>query len=245
MRRVWTDGDIKKDNYMTIKDIQSHRYSATQFYDMLVRTSIVEAQKEPLKLAQLCELTTTYKDNRITYAEGLIIACAQSIERYYRFRRPMEDEDKLELASRVLSEYSHYSVNDLKCFETMLISANLPTIGSNGREEYELVAIDVPHIMAKLKIYDQKRPYRSEMQKVQQDICPHCELTLWKQTHLLDGTEYDFRVPYGESEPRGDAVENAMRYWFEDEFKPDERDEKAIDAITHQYQTNPIVQRIN
>ncbi len=230
---------------MTIRDILSHRYSATDLYARLIRTTIVEAQKEPLTLGQLCELTTTYKDNRITYAEGLIIACVQNIERHYRFRRPMEDDDKLELASRVINEYSHYSVNDLKCFETMLLDAHLPTIGSNGREEYELVAIDLPHIMAKLRIYDQKRPYRNTTQNYLWNTCRQRELTPWRLTHLLDKTEYDFRIPYGESEPRGSVMENALQYWRDDLFQQDERDKAIIDAIILQTKKKPIVQQIN
>lgn len=217
---------------MTIQDVRSHRCGASEFYKRYVpKKQIGEAVKEPLKLRDLMSIGSQYGNERSNYAVGLALACVNEfLSEYHRKDMPNE-EVRFKIAQRIVAEYPDYSVCDLKCFSTMLTSGRLPTYSAGG-ENLGLIVLDLPHVMEKFRVYDGKRPgvvlagYTSN-----ESTCRERAFTPWQQTHLLDGTEWDFSMPYPGYDDQGDAMTNALAYWREDGFRKDERDEAAINKI--------------
>ena len=78
--------------------------------------------------------------------------------------------------------------------------------------------MDAPNILAKLEAYDRMRPNMDALQgssPAKEVVKP---LSKHKLTHLVDGTPYDFKVPYddyvhGYVTPSGDPQRNAELYW--------------------------------
>ena len=215
---------------MTINDIISHRLSAREFYQTIPTVPIAEAAKEPLKLSDLTNRQEAVDGFQTSFAVALVRACLDSIIAQYKRKDIMAIADRMKLAGRVVKEYPYFSVKDLRTFDNMLINSRLPTIGSGGREDYDIIMMDAPHFMNKLRVYDQKRP-RVDLTPYQPKSTEGRAFTPWQQTHLLDGTEWDFTQPYPGYDDQGDAMTNALAYWREDGFRKDERDEAAINKI--------------
>ena len=206
---------------MTVEDILSHRYNAGEFYESHIPrvASIAEAGKEPLKLKSLDWPIALTNGQTVSYAAGVALACVNSILGRYKRKEPMSDEERIYLAETIAQEFGHYSVCDLKCFETMLVGGRLPTY-SNGEVEYELIAIDIPHLMGKLRAYDRLRPSGSLTPGVMQKPPDARPLTDWQRGHLLDGSEFAFA-----------SEAECERYWRGLPDKDDARDQAAVAAI--------------
>ena len=215
---------------MTINDIISHRLSAREFYQSIPSVPIAEAVKEPLKLGDLTDRQEAVDGFQTTFATALVRACLDNIIAQYKRKETMSIADRMKLAERIVGEYSYFTVKDLRTFDNMLINSRLPTIGSGGKEDYDIIMMDAPHFMSKLRVYDQKRP-RVDLTPYQPQSANERAFTPWQQTHLLDGTEWDFRTPYPGYDDQGDAMTNALVYWREERFRKDERDRAAIESI--------------
>ena len=212
-----------------------------RFYDKaLPHVEIREAVKEPLQLRTLSEQKSriTHSSGKsIDLATGLILACIKSIEDKYRNRNKLTEADEFYLSDVFKREFAHWTVTDLKCFEDMLVGARLPTT-SYGETMYEMQTVSIPNLWGKARVYDGMRPtgtvYGGNSPPT---VIPLRPLTDEQKTHLLNGMEYDFAVPYedwkqGYSKPSGDPVRNAERYWRAPaDYKNDEFDKEAINAI--------------
>ena len=98
--------------------------------------------------------------------------------------------------------------------------------------------MDESSILGKLRVYDKMRPTGTVyVGNSPQTVIPLRPLTDEQKTHLLNGMEYDFAVPYedwvqGYTKPSGDPRRNCERYWRAPaDYKNDEYDKEAIDRI--------------
>ena len=144
---------------MTREQIISTRKAASELYAALPHLPMSEAAAEPLHLCDLHGLTCNVNGSQRPYANGLVKACIDSILSKFRRREAMLDAERWELAERIVQFYSHLSVTELKTFEDMLIAGKLPTFAM-GREETVLLNLDQSSILAKLRVYDEKRPLK-------------------------------------------------------------------------------------
>ena len=236
---------------MNIKDdILSHRYGAREFYRLLHATTIAEAAKEPLKLSDLTTMdnkVTVPSGNKLPFGQALCYVCICDLLSFYRRRTPMVEADKEYIAQQIMLLYTDWSVLDLPTFVSMVVSAKVPTIRL-GEMEYILTLADIPSIMGKLEAYDRMRPNPQLLQgssPAKQVVKP---LTDYQLTHLIDGTPYDFKVPYddyvhGYVTPSGDPQRNAELYWrSRPNFDVDYADQ-CFDAKANYRQ--PIVKTVN
>ncbi|MBR3647952.1 MAG: hypothetical protein IKN59_06150 [Paludibacteraceae bacterium] len=145
---------------MTREQILSTRKPASELYAALPHLPMSEAAAEPLHLCDLHGLKCTVNGTQYPYANGLVKACIDSILSKYHRRDAMLDSERWELAERVVQFYAHLSVTELKTFEDMLISNRLLTFGMGGKEEYDLKCFDQSSILAKLRVYDERRPIK-------------------------------------------------------------------------------------
>ena len=154
----------------------------------------------------------------VNYATALCYICLQTlIGKYTRKNKPIEAEIAY-MAKQMTSRYLDWSVLDLPTFVDMCLCSRIPSVRL-GETEYELVALDIPSIMSKVESYDKMRPNALALQGNSPAKTP--ALRTIKSEHygeLMDGTPYDFRVPYedyvqGYSTPSGSPTVNAERYW--------------------------------
>ena len=231
---------------MNIKeDILAHRYSARQFYQRLRATTIVEAYKEPLRLRDIATMpnrVTLPSGNVVPFCQALCYVCVNHLLSFFRRKSPMNESDKEYIAERMMIQYPNWSVLDLPTFVTMVIGSRVPTVRM-GETEYELVLIDIPNIMAKLEAYDRMRPHPETLQGNSPNVQTQRPLTEYKLHHLIDGTPYDFAVPYedfvqGYTTPSGDPRINAERYWnSRPNYGNDQIDTALIDRVCAKVQT--------
>ena len=206
---------------MTLNDIRSGKKAARVFYAELRGTTITEAAKEPLKLREVAAMgdrPILPTGEPVNYATALCYICLQTlIGKYTRKNKPIEAEIAY-MAKQMTSRYLDWSVLDLPTFVDMCLCSRIPSVRL-GETEYELVALDIPSIMSKVESYDKMRPNALALQGNSPAKAP--ALQPIKSKHygmLMDGTPYDFRVPYedyvqGYSTPSGSPTVNAERYW--------------------------------
>ena len=145
---------------MTAQQILSAHKGARELYNNLIVTTIALAAKEPLKLFELNDIRTFRVEldgQKVTYAVALCRACIDHILMRINRRETMSAELRNELASLIVQTYDYFSVADLRCFEHMLLTGQLPTY-INGQETAGFGAVDIPGFFAKLRTYDTKRP---------------------------------------------------------------------------------------
>ena len=206
---------------MTLNDILSGKKAARVFYAELHGTTITEAAKEPLKLRDVATIggrTVLPTSEPVDYATALCFVCLQTLMgRFARKYKP--DESAIAyMAKQMTSRYLDWSVLDLPTFVDMCLCSRIPSVRL-GETEYELVTLDIPSIMSKVEGYDKMRPNALALQGNSPAKAP--ALQPIKSKHygmLMDGTPYDFSVPYedfvqGYSTPSGDPKINAERYW--------------------------------
>ena len=133
-----------------------------KFYERLPHVTIAEAGVEPLKLRHLAEQTRKIglpNGKSVDMAQALILACIASIKDKYRNRNLLRDEDERYLAERMKDKFPHWSINDVRCFEDMLVEARIPT-NTYGDVSYELATLNIPNLLGKAEVYDSMRPSR-------------------------------------------------------------------------------------
>ena len=188
-------------------------------------------------LRKINKLMTLPNKSQVDYSVALCDACISSIDLRYRRKNLLTEDDKQYIAERMSAKFKYWSVCDLKCFEDMLIGARLPSVRC-GQTEYELTMINIPNLLSKAEVYDKMRPSSESLQgNSPQKEVPVRPLTAWHRNHLLDGSAYDWSVPYedwkrGRTQARGDPDANSERYWREVvDQKNDEYDRAAVEAI--------------
>ena len=237
---------------MTTNDIISHRLGATAFYQSLQATTIAEASKEPLKLADLQLMPTRVplpSGNPSDYCVGVCFACILDLLSKYN-RRVKPDNDSIEYMAKQMSQFSDWSVLDLPTFVDMCIKARIPTL-RGGSPEYELFMLDIPSILGKAEVYDKMRPNPQALQG-SSPMMP-AEQKPIKPEHyheLIDGTPYDFSVPYedyvqGYCAKNGDPRVNAERYWRTKPQATDEDWQRFWAKFSQKIHGKPIVQSVN
>lgn len=212
---------------MTINDILSKKLRLDVFYKRFLApngTTVVEAEKEPLKLADLQAFPRTAQINLesgevyVRWGEAFCFCCIENlIGRYNRPKKPSRD-DIARMARLMIASYSDWSVLDLPTFVDMVVRSRIPSL-YNGGSEYSLVTLDEPNIMGKVESYDKMRPNAQALQGI--SPAKASALQQIQPEHygmLMDGTPYDFRVPYdrwvtGDRIPSGSPTVNAERYW--------------------------------
>lgn len=213
-----------------------------KFYDRLPHVTIREAVKEPLTLKQLTEhahkIPLHSGTKSIDMSTALLYCAIEQIEHKYRGRSKLTEADRFDLADTMRDDFSHWSVADVKCFVDMLVGCRLPTNTFSGTPIYDMPFVDAICVLGKARVYDGMRPTGTVYGgNSPQTVIPLRPLTDEQKTHLLNGMEYDFAVPYedwkqGYSKPGGDPQRNCERYWRAPaDYKNDEYDREAIDRI--------------
>ncbi len=211
---------------MTLNDIISKHIAIKEFYFRHLAnmgTSIADASKEPLKLRDVqawehFDMLPTKEIKQVRPGEALCFYClCNLIKRANRSRNP-SPEDVAYMAGQMIKEYDDWSVLDLPTFVDKVIGAQVASL-IGGQMEYQLVTLDCLSIMGKVRAYNLMRPNTLALQGNSPAKAP--ALQPIKSEHygeLMDGTPYDFRVPYedfvqGYSTPSGSPTVNAERYW--------------------------------
>ena len=211
---------------MTLNDIIGKRIAIKEFYFRHLAnmgTTIAEAAKEPLKLRDVqawehFDMLPTKEIKQVRPGEALCFYClCNLIKRANRSRNP-SPEDVAYMAEQMIKEYDDWSVLDLPTFVNNVINAHVASL-TGSQMDYQLVSLDCLSIMGKVRAYNLMRPNALALQ----GNSPAKASTLQpiKSKHygmLMDGTPYDFRVPYedyvqGYSTPSGSPTVNAERYW--------------------------------
>ena len=211
---------------MTLNDIISKHIAIKEFYFRNLAnmgTSIAEAYKEPLKLRDVqawehLDMLPIREIKQVRPGEALCFYClCNLIKRANRSKQPTP-EDVAYMAGQMIKEYDDWSVLDLPTFVDKVINAQVASL-IGGQMEYQLVTLDCLSIMGKVRAYNLMRPNALALQGNSPAKTP--ALRTIKSEHygeLMDGTPYDFRVPYedfvqGYSTPSGSPTVNAERYW--------------------------------
>ncbi len=206
---------------MTLNDIRSGRKAARAFYAELRGTTITEAAKEPLKLREVASMgdrPILPTGEPVDYATALCFVCLQTLVGKFARKYKPDESAIAYMAKQITSRYLDWSVLDLPTFVDMCLCSRIPSVRL-GETEYELVTLDIPSIMSKVEGYDKMRPNTQALQGSSPAKTP--ALQQIKPEHygeLMDGTPYDFSVPYeyfvqGYSTPSGSPTVNAERYW--------------------------------
>lgn len=133
-----------------------------KFYERLPHVTIAEAGVEPLKIRHLSDhpqRITLPNEKRVDLAIALFQAFVGSIQRKYRNRYQLTTDDELYVAERMKAKFPHWSINDVKCFEDMLVEARIPT-STYGDISYEMPTVSIPNLLGKAEVYDNMRPSR-------------------------------------------------------------------------------------
>ena len=238
---------------MTLNDIRRGKKAARVFYAELRGTTITEAAKEPLKLREVASMPdrpVLPTSEPVDYATALCFICLQTlVGRFARKYKP--DEAALAyMAKQMTSRYLDWSVLDLPTFVDMCLCSRIPSVRL-GETEYELVTLDIPSIMSKVEGYDKMRPNTLALQGNSPAKAPALQPV--RPEHygmLMDGTPYDFSVPYedyvqGYSTPSGSRTVNAERYWRGTPHNGDEDFERFYANYRAKLMSLDIVQPVN
>ena len=139
-----------------------HEGGISQFYKRLPHVTIAEAGTEPLKIRHLAEhpqRLTIPTGQLMDMAVAIFLALVWSIHQKYRNRYQLTVEDEVYVAERMKAKFPHWSINDVRCFEDMLVEARLPT-STYGDISYEMPTVSIPNILGKAEVYDNMRPSR-------------------------------------------------------------------------------------
>ena len=206
---------------MNVQDIRSRRWGTHDFYNHLRATTITEASKEPLKIGDLEDIKKVGalpSGKIVSYKVGVCYQCVIHLLSFYNRKRTLSEQEKEYIAERISERFKNWSVLDLPTFVQMAVDSRIPTMRL-GETEYELVYIDIPNIMGKVEGYDKMRPNAQALQGNSPAKAPALQPIKFEHYgELMDGTPYDFRVPYedfvqGYSTPSGSPTVNAERYW--------------------------------
>ena len=238
---------------MTTNDIISHRLGATAFYKSLPVVSITEAAKEPLKLADLQQIATRVKlpsGNFSDYCVGVCFACIQDLLSKFARKTKPEFRETEYIALQMSNKFAYWSVLDLPSFVDMAVGARIPSV-KFGLIEYEMTVLDIPGILGKVESYDKMRPNKEALQGNSPMKAQALQPIQKEHYHqLLDGTPYDFSVPYedyvqGYCAKNGDPRVNAERYWRTKPQATDEDWQRFWARFSQKIHGKPIVQSVN
>ncbi len=238
---------------MTLNDILSGKKAARVFYAELRGTTITEAAKEPLKLREVASMGSRPilpTGEPVDYATAMCFVCLQTLVGKFSRRNKPIDAEIAYMAKQMGSRYLDWSVLDLPTFVDMCLCSRIPSVRL-GVTEYELASIDIPTIMGKVESYDKMRPNTLALQGSSPAKAP--ALQPIKSEHygeLMDGTPYDFRVPYdrwvtGDRIPSGDPRVNAERYWRASPHNGDEDFERFYANYRAKLIGQDIIQPVN
>ena len=224
---------------MTTNDFLSKRMAVSEFYRQYLKPNgakIAEASKEPLKLRDMEKLqhaaTLPTKEPKVVRCgTALCYYCLEDlISRYTRPTKPSK-EDVAFMAKIMMEKFDDWSVIDLPTFVNEVTLSRIPSLYGN-HTDYALLVLDFSGIMGKVESYDQMRPNKAALQGSSPLKAPGLQPIQKEHYHqLLDGTPYDFSVPYedyvqGYSTPSGSPIVNAERYWRSQQDKNDEHDQR-------------------
>lgn len=243
---------------MTLNDIISKHIAIKEYYFQHLAnmgTSIAEASKEPLKLRDVqawekLDMLPTKIIKEVRPGEALCFYClCNLIKRANRKYQP-SPEDVAYMAEQMMKEYGHWSVLDLPTFVNNVINAHVASL-TGSQMEYQLVSLDCLSIMGKVRAYDLMRPNTQALQGNSPAKAP--ALQPIQSEHygmLMDGTPYDFCVPYedyvqGYSTPSGSPTVNAERYWRGTPHNGDEDFERFFANYRAKLIGQDIVQPVN
>ena len=243
---------------MTLNDIISKRIAIKEFYFrylMNMGTSIAEASKEPLKLRDVqawehLDMLPTKEIKQVRPGEALCFYClCNLIKRANRSRNP-SPEDVAYMAEQMIKEYDDWSVLDLPTFVDKVINAQVASL-TGSQMEYQLVSLDCLSIMGKVRAYNLMRPNTLALQG--NSPAKASALQPIQSKHygmLMDGTPYDFRVPYedyvqGYSTPSGSPTVNAERYWRACPHNGEKDFERFYSMFKALYFDQDIIQPVN
>lgn len=225
-----------------------------EFYQRFLAKRLVtipDAGKEPLTIDEL-HRSTAYSgmsrdDKPITLGEAICYCCIENLVSKFNRREKPTINDIYDIVAQMIFSYKHWTVLDLPTFVNQCVAGRVQAYVS-GVMTGEMGVLDVPNILRKLDAYDRMRP---SSQKVA-TMSPLVEtLQPIKEEHyhcLIDGTPYDFKVPYddfvhGYVTPSGDPRRNAELYWrSRPNFDVDYADQ-CFDAKANYRQ--PIVKTVN
>lgn len=238
---------------MTLNDILSGKKAARVFYNELRGTTITEAAKEPLKLRDVATIggrTVLPTSEPVSYATALCFVCLQTLMGRFSRKYKPDDSALAYMAKQMSSRYLDWSVLDLPTFVDMCLCSRIPSMRL-GEIEYELVALDIPSIMSKVESYDKMRPNTQALQG-NSPAKAHALQTIQSEHYgmLMDGTPYDFSVPYedyvqGYSTPSGSPTVNAERYWRGTPHNGDEDFERFYANYRAKLIGQDIIQPVN
>ena len=154
------------------------------------------------------------------------------------------------MAGQMIKEYDDWSVLDLPTFVDKVINAQVASL-IGGQMEYQLVTLDCLSIMGKVRAYNLMRPNALALQGNSPAKAPALQPIKFEHYgELMDGTPYDFRVPYedfvqGYSTPSSSPTVNAERYWRASPHNGDEDFERFYANYRAKLIGQDIVQPVN
>ncbi len=225
---------------MTINDILSKKLRLDVFYERFLAPNgktVVEAEKEPLKLADLQAFPRTAQINlesgevSVRWGEAFCFCCLENlIGRYNRSKKPLR-KDIARMARMMIATYSDWSVLDLPTFVDMVVRSRIPSLYSGG-SEYSLVTLDEPNIMGKVESYNRMKP-KGRGASVESQAPAEKPLTKWHLTHKMGGVEYQWP-----------DYESAWRYWKHQPNYDDPQEKAFIKAAGGKHPILPSVNEI-
>ena len=182
---------------MKLQEIIAVRKSAHDLYKSLpVPGGPMEAAQEELTLAVCATRPCTLDDDtRSTYA---VAFCRAAVDAILAKKRSftLSVELRNQTAKLWVQSFPEWTVADVKCFETQLVTGLLPTITLSGNMVADFTTYDLLGFFDKLRAYDRKRPCSSSTRN---NCCPNVgekgwqrPLTDWHRTHKLGGAEHVF-----------------------------------------------------
>ena len=210
---------------MTINEIEATRLKLSEFYTKYLeprKDTIADASREPLTLRLLQEwrraVTIEELKKVVRPGEAFCYLCIKSLIKKIGRRNEPSAESVGYMAEQMVIRYSNWTILDLPCFVHMAVCSRIPSPRAN-QVEYDLIMLDIPNIMGKVGSYDLMRPNALALQGNSPAKAP--ALQPIQSEHygmLMDGTPYDFSVPYdrwvtGDRIPSGSPTVNAERYW--------------------------------
>ena len=135
---------------MTIEEIKEYRITPSVLYKTLTTLGIVDALNDTITIDMLA------KEIHDKYAVNFVCAMLDDIINSYKRKETMSEEERIELAELIVRKNGFLTIKDCKTFYEMLISCEIGT-GRVGQEEYQLITIDKPSILAKLARYKAMR----------------------------------------------------------------------------------------
>ncbi|MBO7546653.1 MAG: hypothetical protein J6T19_08125 [Paludibacteraceae bacterium] len=242
---------------MTINEIEATRLKLSEFYTTYLeprKVTITDASKEPLTLKMLQEwrraVTIEELKKVVRPGEAFCYLCIKSLIKKIGRRNEPSSESVGYMAEQMVIRYSNWTILDLPCFVHMAVCSRIPSPRAN-QVEYDLIMLDIPNIMGKVGSYDQMRPNALALQGNSPAKAP--ALQPIQSEHygmLMDGTPYDFRVPYedfvqGYSTPSGSPTVNAERYWRGTPHNGEKDFERFYAMFKALYFSQPILPSVN